>query len=103
MAEEAGERWIGFWGVGSVSKGLGMERAAVLVMLWHPKITALFKPRKKDPTPPLLGSRIEHPALKPWDFLWSGLLVFNSLMEPGPCWEAAGHDPPGRCGAGHGE
>lgn len=53
VAEEAGERWIGFLGVGSVSRVLGMERAAVLVMLWHSKITALFKPRKKDPAPGL--------------------------------------------------
>lgn len=49
-------------GMGSVSKVLGMEGAAVLIMLWHLKISARFKPRKKGSTSlPPLGSRIKDP------------------------------------------
>lgn len=87
-------------GVGSVSKVLSMEGAAVLIMLQHLKITALFRPGKKGPALPLLGSRIEDPEPKLWGFLWLGLTAATGLMEPEPCWEAAGHASSGRSGTG---
>lgn len=87
-------------GVGSVSKELGMEGAAVPIMLQHLKITALFKPRKKGSAPLPLGSRIKDPEPKLWGFLWLGPMATTGLVEPGPYWEAAGHGSSGRPGAG---
>lgn len=74
VSEGAGKEWVTqgggrAWretgrlsGVGNVSQVLGMEQSVVMMVLQHPKMTALFKPRKKGPLQPLLGSRILHPS-----------------------------------------
>ena len=60
-----------------MSKVPGMEGAAVLTVLRHPKMTALFRSRKKGSMPPFLGSRIEDPAPKLWGLFWWALMTFT--------------------------
>ena len=60
-----------------MSKVLGMEGAAVLTVLRHPKMTALFKARKKGPTPAPLDSGIKDPAPKLWGLFRWGLMTFT--------------------------
>lgn len=50
VAEEAAETGR-LLEASDVRKVLGVEGAALLMVLHHPKMTALFKPRKKGPAP----------------------------------------------------
>lgn len=69
-------------GAGHVSRVLGTEEAAVLTVLRHPKVTALFKPNtKKGPMPPSLGSGIKDPAPKLWGLYWWHLMTFTWALR----------------------